>query len=293
MAGASGFLGTRLRVRLAAAGHDVVQLVRRRPDGPNQRPWQPDRGEVAAEDLADADVVVNLAGAGVEDKRWDDRYRGELRTSRVQPTATLARAIAALPADRRPSLINSSAVGFYGDTGDTAVDEDSAPGTGFFPDLCQAWEAAAEPARTAGVRVVFLRTGFPLDAGGGLLKPLLLPFRLGVGGKLGTGRQWMPCLSMRDWLGAVEFLLDHDDITGPVNLVGPEPVRNVDFAGALGRVLHRPSLFPVPRLALKIVLGDFADEALASQRVLPGALTRAGFTFRDSTVDSALRATLT
>jgi uncharacterized protein (TIGR01777 family) len=292
LAGASGFLGSRLHVRLAAAGHEVIQLVRSTPDGPAQRVWHPDRGDVAGADLAGADAVINLAGAGVNDQRWNDAYRRVLRDSRVQPTSTLARAIADLPDGQRPALLNSSAVGFYGDTGDTAADEDSSAGTGYFPDLCQAWEAATQPASQVGARVVHLRTGLPLDASGGLLKPLLIPFRLGVGGRLGNGRQWMPCLSIRDWLAAIEFLLDHPEIAGPVNLVGPEPVRNSDFSLALGRVLHRPALAPVPPFALRIVLGDFAAEALASQRILPTVLMRHGFRFQDSTVDEALRATL-
>jgi uncharacterized protein (TIGR01777 family) len=292
LAGASGFLGSRLHLRLAAAGHELIQLVRRAPDGPAQRMWRPDRGEVDGADLAGVDVVINLAGAGVNDQRWNDAFRKALRDSRVQPTATLARAIADLPDGQRPALLNSSAVGFYGDTGETAVDEDSPAGAGYFPDLCQAWEAATAPASQAGVRVAHLRTGLPLDASGGLLKPLLIPFRLGVGGRLGNGRQWMPCLSIRDWLAAIEFLLAHPEITGPVNLVGPEPVRNTDFSRALGRALHRPALAPVPPFALRIVLGAFADEALASQRILPSVLTRHGFQFQDSTVDEALRAAL-
>ncbi len=292
MAGASGFLGSRLRVRLATAGHEIVQLVRRAPTGPYQRQWNPERGQVSAADLAGADVVVNLAGTGVGDKRWDEAYRRLLASSRVSPTGTLARAIAALPEGGRPALLNASAVGYYGDTGDMEVDEGSPNGGGFFGDLCQQWEDATAPADKAGARVVRLRTGFPLDASGGLLKPLLLPFRLGVGGRLGSGRQWLPWLSMRDWLSAVEFLLAHPEITGPVNLVGPEPVRNAEFSRALGRVLHRPSLTMVPRFALRVAIGEFANEALAGQRARPAVLTRCGFDFQDSTVESALRSTL-
>jgi uncharacterized protein len=293
MAGSSGFLGTRLRTRLAAAGHEIVQLVRRAPTAPDQRRWSPEQDEVPAVELAGAGVVINLAGAGVEDKRWDEAYRRLLRTSRVEPTATLARAIAGLPVGERPALLNSSAVGYYGHSGDSEVDEASPRGVSFLADLCRDWEDATEVAEQAGVRVVRLRTGMPLDARGGLLKPLLLPFRLGVGGKLGNGRQWMPWISMRDWLSAVEFLLDHDQIAGPVNLVGPNPVRNTEFARALGQVLHRPSLAPVPAFALRVILGQFADEALASQRALPTVLRQHGFAFQDSTVESALRAALT
>jgi uncharacterized protein (TIGR01777 family) len=293
LAGSSGFLGTHLRARLASAGHDLTQLVRRAPRASDEREWHPERGELDPELLRGADAVVNLAGIGVGDKRWTDAYRHQLLTSRVEPTATIADTLAALPDGERPAvLLNASAVGFYGDTGDSKVDEGSAGGSGYFPDLCREWERAAVPAQVAGVRVVWLRTGFPLEAEGGLLKPLLVPFRLGFGGQLGNGRQWMPWLSMRDWLAAVEFLLEREDIAGAVNVVGPEPVRNRDFSRALGRVLRRPSLFPVPPIALRIAIGQFSHEALASQRVLPGVLTAHGFLYEDSTVESALRATL-
>jgi uncharacterized protein (TIGR01777 family) len=293
LAGASGFLGTRLRVRLATAGHQTVQLVRRTPTEPDQRQWWPDRGEVPADVIAGADAVINLAGAGVEDKRWDDAYRVLLRTSRVEPTTTLARAIADAPEGHRPALLNASAVGFYGHSGDLTVDEDAPAGDSFLAELCQAWEAATRPAVDAGARVVRLRIGMPLDASGGLLKPLLLPFRLGVGGRLGDGRQWMPWVSMRDWLSTMDFLLARPEIAGAVNLVGPHPVQNREFSAVLGRVLHRPAVTVVPSFALRVILGGLADEALTSQRVVPTVLLRHGFTFEDSTLDTALRATLT
>jgi uncharacterized protein (TIGR01777 family) len=302
MAGSSGFLGTRLRRRLGRDGHEVVQLVRRPPADGTQRQWWPDRHELDPTTLIGADAVINLAGRGVEDRRWTDKFRRELVSSRVDPTATLAIALAALPAADRPGvLLSSSAVGFYGDTGDTAVDEGSPAGTGFFPDMCQAWEAATDPATQAGVRVTKLRTGLVLDAGGGLLKPLLLAFRLGAGGRLGSGRQWMPWISMRDWISAATFLLTHDlahdaagpvDLAGAVDLVGPAPVRNTEFAKVLAATLHRPALLPTPKFALRVLLGEFANEALASQRVLPTRLARAGFTFADADLPSALRSAL-
>jgi uncharacterized protein (TIGR01777 family) len=293
LAGASGFLGSRLRTSLAAEGHELVRLVRRPPARPDERRWDPFTGAIDAEVLAGADVVINLAGAGVEDKRWNDAYRRVLRDSRVRPTNTLATALAALPAQRRPRvLLNASAIGFYGDTGDATVDESSPAGGGFFADLCQAWEGATTRAQEAGVRVVLLRTGLVLDANGGLLRPLALTTRLYLGGPLAGGRQWMPWVAIADWIGAVRFLIDRDDIAGPVNVVGPDPVRNRDFARALGRALNRPAPWPIPRFALRIVLGEFAHEALASQRVLPGVLTRAGYAFRHPDLDSALRAAL-
>lgn len=292
VAGASGFLGSHLAKRLTDAGHDILALVRREP-GPAERRWHPDRRELDADALAGADAVVNLAGAGVGDRRWTAAYKEKIRSSRVDTTATIAGTLAQMPAKQRPAvLINSSAVGFYGDTGDIAVDEDSPAGDGFFPDVCRMWEAATGPAADAGVRVVLLRSGLPLDMSGGLLKPMLLPFRAFLGGRLGSGRQWMPWISLGDWLDATRFLLDHDEVSGPVNLVGPAPVRNDEFTRTLAGLLHRPVMLPVPRLALRAVLGEFAEEALASLRVLPGILNRAGFAFRQPDLTSALRAAL-
>jgi uncharacterized protein (TIGR01777 family) len=290
MAGASGFLGTRLVERLRGHGHDVTRLVRRPARSADEIPWQPSAGQLDPAPVAAADVVINLAGAGVGDKRWTPGYKSEIRSSRVDSTGTIARTIKTLPAgDRPPALLNSSAVGWYGDAGDREVTEESPAGTGFLPDVCRVWEAAARPAEDAGVRVALLRTGLPLDEHGGLLKPQMLPFRLGVGAKLGSGRQWLPWIAMEDWLRAVAFLLD-TDVAGPVNLVGPAPVTNAEFTEAFGRVLHRPTLLQVPGFALHVALGEFAGEAIKSQRVLPAVLTRAGFTWTYPTVEEALRA---
>ncbi|MPZ26984.1 MAG: TIGR01777 family protein [Micromonosporaceae bacterium] len=292
-AGSSGFLGSLLVDQLRADGHQVVRLVRRAAAGPDEVSWQPETGSLDPAVLAGAAAVVNLAGAGVGDRRWTASYRRLLRTSRVEPTATLAETIAAAPAATRPAvLLNASAVGWYGDTGDTEVDEQTPPGEGFFPDLCRVWEAATGPAEAAGVRVVRLRTGLPLHGSGGLLKPMLLQFRVGLGGKFGSGRHWLPWVSMLDWLASVQLLLTRDDLAGPVNLVGPDPVTNADFTRALGSVLHRPTVMPIPALALRIALGEFGNEAVASQRVVPGVLNRAGFQFRHGDVRSALRAAL-
>jgi uncharacterized protein (TIGR01777 family) len=291
MAGSSGFLGRNLRARLTREGHEIVRLVREAPTGPDQREWHPERGELDPEVLADADVVINLAGAGVGDKRWNARYRQVLVDSRVQPTETLARTIAALEPARRPAvLLNGSAIGFYGDTGDTPVDENAPPGNDFFGGMCLQWEAAAEPARAAGVRVVHLRSGLVLHRRGGLLAPMLLPFYFGIGGPLAGGQWWMPCISLDDWRSAVVFLME-SDIAGPVNVVGPEPVRNADFARAMGRQLRRPAVAPVPKFALRILLGEFADGgAVMSARVLPGVLSRSGFAWAQPTLEDMLRA---
>jgi uncharacterized protein (TIGR01777 family) len=286
IAGSSGFLGTRLVRTLTEDGHKVQTLVRREPRTTSETRWDPDHGRVDAGVIAGADAVINLAGANVGGKRWTSAYKRELRDSRVDTTATLARAIA--ETDGPAVLLNSSAVGFYGDTGDRPVDEQAPGGTGFLADLCREWEAATAPAQAAGVRVVHLRTGLPLDRDGGFLKPLTLIFKLGAGGKLGSGDQYLPWISLPDWLAAVGLLLKRDDLAGPVNLTGPNPVTNAAFTRALARQLHRPALIPVPRLALRAALGEFGDEALASQRVLPGLLTNAGFDFRYGDVTSAL-----
>ncbi|MGK5742021.1 TIGR01777 family oxidoreductase [Micromonospora sp. URMC 103] len=294
MAGASGFLGTRLLGRFTADGHQVTRLVRRPPRGPDERQWDPSAAQLDPGVVADADAVVNLAGAGVGDRRWNAGYKQLIRSSRVDSTTTLAITMAGLPAADRPRvLLNASAVGWYGDTGDRAVEEDAPAGEGFLADVCRVWEAATRPAEDADVRVVRLRTGLPLDRHGGMLKPQLLPMRLGISGKLGGGRQWWPCLSMADFLDATAFVLARDDVAGPVNMVGPAPVTNAEFTRELARLLHRPAFVPVPALALKVALGGFATEALSSSRVLPGALTRAGFSYRHPDLTSALKAALT
>ncbi|MFX0594515.1 TIGR01777 family oxidoreductase [Melissospora conviva] len=292
MAGASGFLGTRLADRLTADGHEITRLVRREPRGAGEIEWQPSTGNLDPAVVAAADVVINLAGAGVGDKRWTEAYRRTIRSSRVDSTATLATAIAGLPAADRPkALLNSSAVGWYGDTGDRPVEEDAPAGEGFLADVCRVWEAATGPAEDAGVRVVRLRTGLPLEKSGGLLKPMLLPFKLGIAGRLGSGRQWIPWMSMPDWLEAMVFLLE-SDIAGPVNLVGPNPVTNAEFTRELSAALHRPAVIPIPAVALKVALGGFSTEALSSTRVLPGVLRRRGFTFRHPELAETLRLAL-
>jgi uncharacterized protein (TIGR01777 family) len=293
MAGASGFLGTHLVSRLREQGHDVTRLVRRPAGAADEAPWKPSAGQLDPAPVAAADAVINLAGVGVGDKRWTAGWKRQIRSSRVDSTGTIARTIAHLPdADRPRILLNSSAVGWYGDTGDREVTEEAPAGNDFLADVCRVWEAAARPAEDAGSRVVLLRTGLPLDERGGLLKPQMLPFKLGVGGKLGSGRQWVPWIALEDWLGAVTFLLERDDIAGPVNVVGPEPVTNATFTHVFGRVLHRPTVMLIPGFALQVALGGFAGETLKSQRVLPGVLRRAGFSWAHPTLESALRAAL-
>jgi uncharacterized protein (TIGR01777 family) len=290
MAGASGLLGTPLAERLRAAGHDVTRLVRRPAQAADEVTWQPSQGRLDPGVVAAADAVINLAGAGIGDKRWTAQYKSLLRSSRVDSTGTIARVIAQLPAGDRPrTLLQASAVGWYGDTGDREVTEEEPAGTTFLADLCRVWEAAARPAEDAGTRVVPLRTGLILDPAGGLLKPLLLPFRLGGGAKIDAGRQWMPWIARPDWLAAAEFLLDAGDVSGPVNLTGPHPVTNAEFTKALGKAVHRPALLAVPGIALEIAIGEFAGEIRRSQRVIPAVLERAGFRFTYPDIDAALR----
>jgi uncharacterized protein len=293
MAGASGFLGTHLADRLTSAGHEVTKLVRHPAQKLGEITWTPSQGQIDPGAVAAADVVVNLSGANVGTHRWTARYRSELRSSRVDTTGTLARAISQLPAGDRPhTLIQASGVGRYGDTGDRPATEDAPPGNTFLADLCRVWEAAASPAEDAGTRVLFLRTAPLLDGSGGMLKPLLIPFRLGAGAKLGAGRQWMAWMALTDWLGAVEFLLDRDDIAGPVNMVGKVQCTNAEFTQAFARVLHRPALLSVPSFALDLALGGLAEELQISQRAVPAVLEKSGFVWSYPDVESALRAAI-
>jgi hypothetical protein len=285
--GSSGLIGTALRLRFAADRYQIVRIVRREA-GPGDVHWDPAAGELDPAALNEVDAVINLAGAGIGTHRWTAAYRRKIHDSRVAATTTLSRAIAA--ADNRPRvLLSASAVGWYGDTGDRITDEKGKPGSGFLADLCADWEAATEPARAAGTRVATLRSGLVLAPHGGMLGRLRPLFAFGAGGRMGTGRQYWPWISLLDELEAIRFLLDHD-IAGPVNLTGPEPVSNAEFTKTLGAILHRPTLLTVPAFALRLALGGFADEGvLISQRIVPTVLTDAGFTHTHRTLEQALR----
>lgn len=289
--GSSGLIGSALVQSLREDDHDVVRLVRREPARDDEARWSPADGCVEKDSLEGADAVVHLAGAGVGDRPWTKAYKRKIRESRLAGTRTLAEGIAA--ANPRPRvLVCGSAIGYYGDTGDREVDEDSPAGRGFLADLVRDWEAAAEPAREAGVRVVLPRTGVVLAREGGMLGRTLPLFRLGLGGTLGDGRQWTSWISLADQVAALRFLID-EEIAGPVNLTAPNPVTNAAYTRALGRVLHRPARLAVPRFALRAALLGFADEGpLVSQRVLPRRLTDAGFRFAHEHVDEALAAVL-
>ncbi|MFA1547430.1 TIGR01777 family oxidoreductase [Actinomadura chokoriensis] len=289
--GSSGLIGSALVQSLRGDGHDVVRLVRREPAREDEARWSPADGCVDKDSLEGADAVVHLAGAGIGDRPWTKTYKRKIRDSRLVGTRTLATAIAA--AHPRPRvLVCGSAIGYYGDTGGLEVDEKSPAGRGFLAALVRDWEAAAAPAREAGVRVVHPRSGIVLAREGGILGRTLPLFRLGLGGTLGDGRQWTSWISLADEVAALRFLIDQE-IDGPVNLTAPNPVTNETYTRALGRVLHRPARLAVPRFALRAALGGFADEGpLVSQRVLPRRLAGAGFRFAHERVEDALTAML-
>lgn len=290
LAGASGLIGSAVRASLGADGHDVVQLVRRPSDRGGEHTWNPAAGHIDPELLAGADAVVCLSGAGVADHRWTDAYKDTLRSSRLGPVSTLARAVAGAGTG---VLITASAVGYYGDTGEAEVDESAPSGTGFLARLCADWEAAAAPAQEAGARVVQLRTGIVLTRRGGLVRRLLPIVRLGVAGRVGSGRQFIPWISLADEVGAIRFALEHP-LEGPVNLTGPNPARNAEFVAELARLVHRPSLVPVPGSAIRLLLGkELAQEALGGQRAVPAKLLTAGFRHQHEDLTAALSAALT
>ena len=289
LAGAGGFIGTRLESVLTAGGHQLTRLVRRPTEGPDQVRWDPDGGVLDRSVLDGADAVVNLCGVGVGDRRWTDSYKRLILASRVNPTSLLAEVCAERGV---PALVNASAVGYYGDTGDRHVDEGAAAGTSFLAGVCARWEAATAGARDGGTRVVILRSGLVLGGDGGLVPRLRTVVNLYAGGRLGSGKQYFPWISATDEVNAIVHTLDHDEIEGPVNPVAPGLVTNAEFMKAMGRHLGRPTPWWVPSIALHMVLGEFADELIAGQGAEPGVLERTGFTFDHPTLDEALTAEL-
>jgi uncharacterized protein len=293
--GASGLIGTALTHFLTSGGHRVVRFVRgpasagRHNAGTPGVAWDPQTGFAAADDIPALDAVIHLAGAGVADRRWTPRRMALIRDSRVQGTATLARALAALPRPPR-TLLCASAIGFYGYEGRTPVDEGAPMGGGFLAAVCGKWEAATEPARAAGLRVAHLRLGPVITPAGGMLKPLRMVFRAGAGGVVGDGTQGMSWVGLDDVVGAFHHALFDDSLHGPVNVTAPGSVSNREFTGALGRALHRPTLVPVPAFALRLLLGrQMADEtALSSGWIRPARLEATGFAFRHRALDAAL-----
>jgi hypothetical protein len=290
--GASGLIGSALVPALRADGHDVRRLVRRAPAAADEFRWDPSGHDIDSAAFDGVDAVIHLAGVGVADKRWSDSHKRAVLQSRVDGTTTIAEAVAQHSSTVRV-LLSASAVGWYGDRGEDKLDETEPAGEGFLAEVVQRWEASTAAASEAGVRVVNLRTGVVLAAEGGALGKVLPLFKLGLGGKLGSGRQWLPWIALSDEIAAIRFLLEADDVSGPVNLCAPEPVRNSEYTAAVGRVLHRPTVAAVPKFALRAALAGFADEgALVSQRVLPRTLLDAGFEFSYVDVEDALRAIL-
>ncbi|MCV7200551.1 TIGR01777 family protein [Mycolicibacterium peregrinum] len=286
IAGSSGLIGSALVSALRAADRRVLRIVRRAPSNGDELFWNPDTGEFDAGALQGVDAVVNLCGVGVGDKRWSGAFKQSLRDSRIGPTEVLAGAVADAGV---PVLINASAVGYYGDTRDRVTDESAPEGRGFLAGLCADWEAATAPAVAAGCRVVLLRTGLVMSPSGGMVNRLKPLFSLGLGARLGNGRQYIPWISLEDEVRAVLFTMANESLSGPVNLTGPAPVTNAEFTAALGRALNRPTPVMVPGFALRTLLGEIADEGLLiGQRAIPAALERAGFGFHHNTVGEAL-----
>lgn len=288
IAGSSGLIGTALVSDLRSAGHDVLRLVRRAPAAPDERRWDPPAGRIDDGTFDGVDAVINLNGVGIADRPWSGARRQLIRDSRTVPTEVLAAAVAQR---RVPAFLSGSAVGYYGDAGGRAVDESAPPGSGFLAEVCREWEAATQKAQDAGARVVLLRTGLVLSPAGGLLGTLKPLFKLFLGGRLGSGTQYQPWISLDDEVGGIRFALEHDSITGPLNLTGPTPVTNAQFTRALASAVGRPVSIPVPAFAIKGVLGAMGEEMLLSgQRAIPAKLQAAGYQFRHHAVSEALAA---
>jgi uncharacterized protein len=288
--GASGLIGSALRRSLEGDGHDVVALVR--GDTPGVR-WDPDAGTIDAVGLEGVDAVVHLAGEGIGEKRWSDEQKRRIRESRTKGTDLLARTLAGL--DRKPSvLVSGSAMGIYGDRGDEVLTEASPPGSGFLPDLVVAWEAATAPAADAGIRVAHVRTGLVLDRKGGALAKMIPLFRMGLGGRMGKGDQWWSWITIDDEVRAIRHLIATEAAEGPHNLSAPNPATNAELTKALGEVLHRPTLLPVPAFGPKLLLGgELATELLfTSIRMVPSRLEANGFVFSHTDIERGLRAVL-
>jgi uncharacterized protein (TIGR01777 family) len=296
ISGASGFIGTALVRFLERGGHRVIRLVRpssKGGGGADVVEWDPPAARIASRALEGVDAVVNLAGVGIADARWTDRRKDAILQSRLDATRLLAATVGSL--QRPPAVfVSASAIGYYGDGGDTELTEHSDPGDDFLARVCVAWEAAAEPVAASGVRVAWIRSGIVIDPAGGMLARLLLPFRLGLGGRVGPGTQYMSWISLGDELRAIGRIIDDPDLVGAVNLTAPNPVTNAEFTATLGKVLRRPTAIPTPLLPLRLRFGSelVRHLLLDSQRVLPVALTEAGFEFRHVELEPALRSLL-
>jgi len=289
VSGSSGLLGSALVPKLQEAGHQVIRLVRRPASGSHEIYWNPETGELDHNALVGIEAAVNLAGYGIAERRWTAEVKNLIRNSRVQSTRLLAQTLANL--EPRPRvLVNASAVGYYGDRGNEELTEESPPGRDFLAQVCQEWESATEPAVLAGIRVVCCRLGVVLSDRGGALPRMRLPFLLCLGGCIGSGQQYWSWIHIADAVRAFLFVLEHEALRGPVNFVSPQPVTNAEFTRILGRVLRRPTIFPMPAFAARLVFGEMADALfLSSARVIPRKLQEHGFTFEYPELESALR----
>jgi uncharacterized protein (TIGR01777 family) len=282
ISGSSGLIGTALVGHLKSEGHTVQRLVRRTPVAADEVQWDPQTGFVDLAPLAGVDAIIHLAGAGVGEKRWTKKFKSEILNSRLLGTTAIAKAVAEL----KPAVfISASAIGWYGESGNRAVVETDRVGDDFLAAVCREWESAADLA--GDVRTVKIRTGLVLDPTGGALGKMLPLFRLGFGGKLGSGKQWWSWITLHDQIRAIVFALENP-ISGAVNVTSPNPVTNQEFTSALARALHRPALFPAPAIALKIALGGFSSEVLGSKKVIPHVLQEAGFTWDYPHITEAL-----
>ncbi|MCZ6688833.1 MAG: TIGR01777 family oxidoreductase [Planctomycetota bacterium] len=293
VSGSTGFLGSALVEFLKEADHKVIRLVRTEPDeGKDEIGWDPAAGRLDKASVEGMDAVVHLSGENLAAGRWTAESKERIRESRIRSTRLLSETLAGL--EKPPGvLLTGSAVGYYGDRGEEILREDSGPGKGFLAELGVDWEKATGPAKDKGIRVVPIRTGVVLDPAGGAMAKMLLPFKLGVGGRIGPGTQYMSWISLPDWVAAIQHILLNDKIEGPVNLVAPNPVTNLEFTKAFGKAIFRPTIFPMPAFVARLAFGEMADEALlASTRVEPGRLLDSGFEFQHPQVDAALRAVL-
>jgi uncharacterized protein (TIGR01777 family) len=286
ISGASGLIGSALSTFLRARGDGVVHLVRRAPRTSSEIGWDPTSGTLDPSDLSGLTAVVHLAGAGVGAHRWTPAYKREILASRVDGTSTIATALADL--GQPIALVSGSAIGIYGDRGQETLTEDSKLGQGFLADVASAWEAATRPAQDAGLRVVHARTGLVLSPEGGAMGRVIPLAKFGLAGPLGNGQQYWSWITLHDEVRALAHLIDQD-LSGPVNLVSTQPLPQAEVMAALGAVLHRPTLVPAPTFALKVILGEFASDVLASERVLPSVLTASGFVFDHDSIDGAMR----
>src|SRR6266550_1994303 len=292
ISGSHGLVGTALIKSLEPECHEIFRLVRRAPESRSEIEWSPDRYSIALARIEGFDAVVHLAGESIAEGRWSDEKKKRIRESRVKGTKLLGDALANLSNPPR-TLISASAIGYYGDRGDEVLTESSAPGDGFLPEVCVEWEKATALATEKGIRVVNTRFGVILDAHGGALAKMLPPFRMGIGGRLGSGKQWMSWIALDDVIGGIKFALTNETLRGPVNFVAPNPVTNSEFTKTLGKALSRPTLFPIPAFGIRLVFGEMGDALLlSSSRVEPASLRNAGYQFQFPKLEDSLRHSL-